>query len=542
MPPLTNMPPTKGGLFGMEAQQPGRPQQDRLSADAPVFVPQQSQPKPHVVSVLHSFTMATGALKCDLMSLTVEDIRLFVEMQFSVTPNYTLLFNGQPLTNNPSAKAIDIGLGNGSVLVVYEPQLLASQIQGSSSGSSTHPTRGSHNQRGQPQQQAMQQMLHSMSMMGGSPPPARNGSSSGAHTPNASSSLLNFTPSKAASSGFDSSPDITPEKLTPANQHHHADPYNNNGSSHNQFMGRIGEETYVQVINDFVELARDAQVGSKMVLAVLDTAPPEHLVLLLQKAHDSICELASSMPGSEVLIALLTVLGDAPETFSERGYPIIIEAMVPHCVELCNHGPGRKFVQHLVGKYRDEHKLPFYDACCRELVNIAVDQCGCITLQRMYDNCQSPQLKERMCYAVCCHAQYLICDPYANYVIQLLVKDSKVMSEKIVNILCNRIKHCATDKFGSNVIEKCLMMGSEKARNELIMTLCSTDVIEVLVKDAFGNYVIQTAIEHSPTHLVELLRSNLLPFVESSPYSYRIEAKLTRRLKKGPTPHGCNHP
>ena len=130
------------------------------------------------------------------------------------------------------------------------------------------------------------------------------------------------------------------------------------------------------------------------------------------------------------------------------------------------------------------------------------------------------------------------------------------------------------------MLEKSLVHGTERAKVQLIMCLCDREVMETLVKvcvtlpsitlplppavlvatrvggkmktnkqnphtpthaqDAYGNYVIQTAVEHCPTNLMEHLRAAIHPVVDSSPYSYRIEGKLQKRMKKKTAPRGSN--
>eukprot|EP01064_Diplonema_japonicum_P027276 TRINITY_DN3920_c3_g1_i1.p1 TRINITY_DN3920_c3_g1~~TRINITY_DN3920_c3_g1_i1.p1 ORF type:complete len:513 (+),score=125.80 TRINITY_DN3920_c3_g1_i1:140-1678(+) len=454
-----------------------------LSADAPAFVP--SSLLPHVVSVLHPVTYVSHPMKCDLTRLTVGDLRAFAEQHFGVS-NFALLLAGQPITRDTTAKAIDLGLGNGSVLVLRPDPLNLSMLL--SSQQVTHsPTSGS-----------------SASPISGTATPTRIGS---------------FTP---VHRGGDSSPEMTPEKITPSSRQTRGDFY----------------DLWCVVMQDFLELARDPN-GYKMVITAMEVGMQEHVTRLLQMACTHLIELARTMPGSEVLMGLMAVAGDGPETVNVNGVPLLIEAMLPHVVELANTVPGRKIIQNAVIKYRDEVKVCLYDMVCRNMRCIALDQCGCITVQRMFDFASTPLLKDMVQDAVIKWCSALICDQYGNYVVQHIIKDNKQVSEKVVFSLCRNIIKCATNKFGSNVIEKCLKQGSEKAKAELVASLCDREIIEVLVKDQFGNYVIQTSIEHSPLHLVEVLSNHIVPVVEASPYSYKIESKLHRRLKQtiaGKTP------
>lgn len=56
--------------------------------------------------------------------------------------------------------------------------------------------------------------------------------------------------------------------------------------------------------------------------------------------------------------------------------------------------------------------------------------------------------------------------------------------------------HLSTNKFGSNVVEKCLKMW-EDARDSIILELLSASHFDILLQDQYGNYVIQSALVNS---------------------------------------------
>ncbi|KAL5982174.1 putative pumilio 10, partial [Asimina triloba] len=54
--------------------------------------------------------------------------------------------------------------------------------------------------------------------------------------------------------------------------------------------------------------------------------------------------------------------------------------------------------------------------------------------------------------------------------------------------------HLSTQKFSSNVVEKCLKVFGEDSRSRIIHELLSTSRFEQLLQDPFANYVIQSAL------------------------------------------------
>eukprot|EP01061_Rhynchopus_euleeides_P032856 TRINITY_DN5471_c2_g3_i1.p1 TRINITY_DN5471_c2_g3~~TRINITY_DN5471_c2_g3_i1.p1 ORF type:complete len:659 (+),score=270.39 TRINITY_DN5471_c2_g3_i1:77-1978(+) len=515
-----------------EAKEVKEAKDTSLSADAPAFVP---APLPHIVSVFDPATHAAHALKCDLTQLCVGDLRSFTERRFGLEPGspFALLVSGNPIPAEPSAKAIDLGLSNGSV-VVYQAEAVAPAYTTPPTAQQrketyVHPPHPHQNQVPSPAMQRMVDLM--MSQVSQSPTSASGSSAScGSMTPN--SSLM--TPHKVL---FDT-PDVTPEKMpryTPI-----ADPYTSAGSAAIctallTMGGRpVIEDMLSMVLSDFIDMVKDHN-ASKVVLTLAEAVStyPAYATQLLQAGCLHMGDAIKTISGSEVLVQLVAAVNtDAPDSYNMA--TMLMKALSQHAIDVCCTIPGRKLAQMAVVKYPDDKKISFYRSVCQDIVAIALDQCGCITIQRMYDYALTQSLKQVLRSTVSRHIPSLICDPYGNYVLQHFIKDNKSMSEIVVDEILTRIRivKCATDKYGSNVIEKCLAHGSERAKTNLILSLCDRGVIESLIKDGFGNYVIQTAVEHSPAMLIDHLRSFIEPVVESSPYSYRIEGKLQRRLKK----------
>ena len=265
-------------------------------------------------------------------------------------------------------------------------------------------------------------------------------------------------------------------------------------------------------------------------------AHPEHFLQLLYKGVANLMDLVQSSTGADIIMALVALPhADHSGTLDAQGIPLIIEAMIPHVRELSNMQTGRKLIQNVIVKYGEAQILPLYRAVCSHIVPIAIDQCGCITVQKMYDHCDSPLLEEILQDTICENVMYLICEAFGNYAVQHIIKtQNNNVSEKIVASLKGDITSCASNKYGSNVLESLLKIGTDNAKAALIQLISQPQSIELLVKDSYGNYVVQTATETAPTQQqFDELRRAIEPVICSSPYSVRIEAKLQKRLKRG---------
>ena len=130
-------------------------------------------------------------------------------------------------------------------------------------------------------------------------------------------------------------------------------------------------------------------------------------------------------------------------------------------------------------------------------------QYGCRVVQKIFDFCNE---KEKMNLFQEINKNFIdFCqDQFGNYVIQhILDKIGGKNLPQIYQALKGRIYEMSIHKFASNVIEKCLYNGTEEQKTEMINELLNKednvhDSLISLVKDKFGNYVVQKIIEYAP--------------------------------------------
>ena len=97
-----------------------------------------------------------------------------------------------------------------------------------------------------------------------------------------------------------------------------------------------------------------------------------------------------------------------------------------------------------------------------------------------------------------------------------------------MNHIKSNIISLSLHKFGSNVIEKSLRIN--KLTDELIdVLLANSERFDILLNDAFGNYVLQTSLDvANPKDLSRLSQAlmPLLPNIKNTPHGRRIMSKI----------------
>lgn len=161
--------------------------------------------------------------------------------------------------------------------------------------------------------------------------------------------------------------------------------------------------------------------------------------------------------------------------------------------------------------------------------DIARDKSGCCVLQLCVENSQG-ETRDRLVAQIIVNALVLAEDPYgfvllrqnlsifffiscwmhvewissfcvcvsSNYVVQHLL-GSKIpqVTFHILNSLRGQYAALSQNKYGSNVVEKCLSVSTEELSSQIIMEILrnpSYPTASMLLVDQYGNFVIQSAL------------------------------------------------
>lgn len=156
---------------------------------------------------------------------------------------------------------------------------------------------------------------------------------------------------------------------------------------------------------------------------------------------------------------------------------------------------------------------------------------GCRVLQRMLEHCVETQKSATLDEIQRCH-KALLDDQYGNYVIQHVLQYGRESDrDSLLNIIVqNDLLKLSRQKFASNVVEKLLKYGNSNQRNTIVREMLhyvehagpegsgGSSVLLLMVRDAYANYVVQTAIDVVPEGnekrmLIEELKANEIQLV-----------------------------
>ena len=110
-------------------------------------------------------------------------------------------------------------------------------------------------------------------------------------------------------------------------------------------------------------------------------------------------------------------------------------------------------------------------------------------------------------------------DQFGNYVIQHVLEHGRQQDKDFVlNKMRRRILEMSTHKFGSNVIEKCILHCTLKQRRDIIKEIVGDKTendapLYQMIKDRFGNYVVQKTYEMAEPQDKKVIAQKVLDIV-----------------------------
>ena len=211
---------------------------------------------------------------------------------------------------------------------------------------------------------------------------------------------------------------------------------------------------------------------------------------------------------------------------------MIIEAFADQVVELIQDLNGNHVIQKCLNHLKAEDAQFIFDAVGHNCVTVGTHRHGCCVLQRCIDHASGFQ-KVQLVRQITANAFQLVQDPFGNYVVQYILD---LNDASFTGPLClgfsGKVAELSKQKFSSNVIEKCIRCADMDTKRILVEELLDAEALETLMRDSYGNYVIQTALEFAPPDICILLIDSMrpiLPQIRQTPYGRRIQSKVQER-------------
>ncbi|KAI1368987.1 ARM repeat-containing protein [Xylaria arbuscula] len=271
-----------------------------------------------------------------------------------------------------------------------------------------------------------------------------------------------------------------------------------------------------------VELMTDP-FGNYLCQKLLEYCTDEERTALIKNAAKDMVRIALNQHGTRALQKMIEFVTTPTHV------QIIIDALQNRVVELIQDLNGNHVIQKCLNKLASADSQFIFEAVGTHCIEVGTHRHGCCVLQRCIDHASGDQ-KAWLISQITQDALRLVQDPFGNYVVQYIIDlNDTTFTEPLAQSFFGRVVELSRHKFSSNVVEKCLRCASEPTKDAMIRELLKPGEMERLLKDGFGNYVVQTALEHSSVQLkheiVESIRP-ILPTIRGTPYGRRLGAKI----------------
>lgn len=176
-----------------------------------------------------------------------------------------------------------------------------------------------------------------------------------------------------------------------------------------------------------------------------------------------------------------------------------------------------------------------------QVVSLSTHPYGCRVIQRVLEHCDDSSTQQIIMDEIMQSVCILAHDQYGNYVIQHVLQYGKPHERSaIISKLTGQIVKMSQQKFASNVVEKCLTFGGPEERQLLVTEMLgSTDEnepLQIMMKDPFGNYVVQKVIETCDDQTRELILSRIkvhLNTLKRYTYGKHIVSRVEKLIATG---------
>ncbi|TFK42565.1 armadillo-type protein [Crucibulum laeve] len=224
--------------------------------------------------------------------------------------------------------------------------------------------------------------------------------------------------------------------------------------------------------------------------------------------------LATAMEGHVLQLTLQVygcrVVQKAVEHVLPEQQSVFVREIEPHVLRCVKDSNGNHVIQKMVQCVPAE-RLGFIKSFRGSVRELATHPYGCRVLQRCLEHITEDLIRpiREELHSI---ANKLMVDQFGNYVVQFLLEHGKPQDKALVVVkLRGQLLYLARHKFASNVCERALLSADIDSRRMLIDEIMMNrpgdgfNLITALMRDQYGNYVLQRALTVSEGEQREVL-------------------------------------
>ena len=262
---------------------------------------------------------------------------------------------------------------------------------------------------------------------------------------------------------------------------------------------------YEAILPYILPLVKDP-FGNYLIQKLCKTLDDKKIKKILDIIAPNILDIGSNSHGTRVIQQIINYLN------TKELLNYFIDIIKPYTIQLLKELNGTHIIQKLLTEHPESGDIInkiIIDNCS----SLATHRHGCCVLQKFLDG-TNKKLKNELIQSLVSNCLVLITDQFGNYVIQsvLLLNDKKISSEIALKISGN-FPYYSKHRYSSNVVEKCFDYCDEEEKKMFVEKISPPEILEELILDEHGNYVIQKALHYAEGNIKDKMLRDIIPLI-----------------------------
>ncbi|KAF7298586.1 PUM-HD domain-containing protein [Mycena indigotica] len=250
--------------------------------------------------------------------------------------------------------------------------------------------------------------------------------------------------------------------------------------------------------------------GNYVIQKLLEHGTQAHKDTLVGAMEGHIIYLSSNVYGCRVV-------QKAFECVTPEQQVKFVQELEPHILRCAKDSNGNHVIQKVIERVSPD-RLGFISTFIGHAHGLASHPFGCHVLQQCLRHLPEPYTRPLL-DELTSHTANLMQDQFGNYIVQFILENGLPCDRSsILTQLRGRVLAMACHKFASNVCEKAMIFGDSDGRKAIIEELMGPALrpdgltpIGLLMKDQYGNYVLQRALAVAEGEQKEALTNAIRP-------------------------------
>ena len=249
--------------------------------------------------------------------------------------------------------------------------------------------------------------------------------------------------------------------------------------------------------------------------------------LILSFILDNFIDISKDPSGTFSVQALLN------EISSIKDEQQILNCIKNHEMEMTFNKNATYVIQKIVLLFPDIHRIYLNEIILNNFKDLCLDCNGICLIKNFIKTNTILNNKKRINEEIVKHFVVLAESPFGNYGIQYLMENwNKNEFNDMKTKILENLHKLSVQQYSSNVVEKAIEIFDDETRELIIKKLCLDDNFIVLLKNKFGRFVLNKAINYMDINLKNQLELILINNIKNNIYSNKDKIKVKKFLMK----------